>query len=248
MQRDFKINRKQYIRLIAEKTPGNRLAYFSIETANAEAFRRYLALKRIKVPDSISSDSDGSKGFFITDPDGTVCRIVQNPPNDELSSTDIVQAEPKQIAARIGHVGFMVRDLDKSIRFYVGLLGFKETWRGSKNGKNLSWVNLKVPNGPDYVELMLYDKPQSQENMGILNHVSLEVNDIYQTEKKLDGRALPSNCKATSSIKIGINKKRQINSFDIDGTRIEIMEANTINGIPAKSSNAKPLKFHGSRA
>lgn len=245
-QKEFELNRKQSIRLIAEKTPvGNRLAYFSIETVKAEALRQYLASKGIRVPSRISSYGDDGKGFFITDPNGTVCRIIENTLKDELNSRYLGQAEPNKIATKIGHVGFMVSDLNSAIRFYVGLLGFKETWRGSKDGKNLSWVNLQVPNGKEYIELMLYSQPQSRENMGVLNHVSLEVDDISKAAKILTDRQLPLNCKRTSSIKTGINKKRQINTFDIDSTRIEIMETNTTDGIPAKSFNVKPPKFQG---
>jgi hypothetical protein len=33
------------------------------------------------------------------------------------------------------------------MKFYGGILGFQEIWRGSKDGKVLSWVNMKVPEG-----------------------------------------------------------------------------------------------------
>jgi hypothetical protein len=41
-------------------------------------------------------------------------------------------------------------------------------------------------------------------------------------------------------MKAGINGKRQINCFDPDGTRVEIMESNTVDGKPVPSSPAKP--------
>ena len=40
------------------------------------------------------------------------------------------------------------------------------------------------------------------------------------------------------AIQTGVNRKRQINLYDPDGTRIEMMEANTIDGQPAPSSTA----------
>ena len=143
----------------------------------------------------------------------------------------------------MSHVGFMVADVDKAIVFYCGLLGFTETWRGSKDGKHVTWVNLQVPDGRDYIELMLYDKEQSEENMGVLNHICLEVNDVTVTAQTLGNRNLPKCCKQPTAIKTGINKKRQINCYDIDGTRVEIMEAQTIDGLPVPSSTATPLKF-----
>jgi hypothetical protein len=37
-------------------------------------------------------------------------------------------------------------------------------------------------------------------------------------------------------IHIGVNRKRQINVYDPDGTRIELMEPNTVDGKPAPDS------------
>jgi lactoylglutathione lyase len=42
------------------------------------------------------------------------------------------------------------------------------------------------------------------------------------------------------AIQVGVNRKRQVNLFDPDGTRIELMEPNTIDGTPALSSTAPP--------
>ena len=77
-------------------------------------------------------------------------------------------------------------NLDKSLAFYEGVLGFKETWRGSSNGKELSWVNLQVPDGKDYIELMLYDKTPS--DFGTKNHVSLLVPDMLKAIADLESR------------------------------------------------------------
>ena len=54
------------------------------------------------------------------------------------------------------HVGIIVTKLDPEMKFYKEVLGFTETWRGSSNGTQLSWINLKVPDGDDYIESMLY--------------------------------------------------------------------------------------------
>ena len=46
----FKVNERQYIELFPEREPGSdRLNHISIETDNAEAMRRYLASRGIKV-------------------------------------------------------------------------------------------------------------------------------------------------------------------------------------------------------
>ena len=41
-------------------------------------------------------------------------------------------------------------------------------------------------------------------------------------------------------VKVGRNRKRQANLFDPDGTRVELMEPNTIDGKPTPSSSLPP--------
>ena len=107
----------------------------------------------------------------------------------------------------------------------------------------MKWVNLKVPEGNDYIELMLYDKEPSLANMGSMNHICLEVADINPVINTLKQRTLPAGCKIPTELKTGFNKKQQINCFDPDGTRVEIMEANMVDRKPVPSSPLPPLKF-----
>ena len=41
-------------------------------------------------------------------------------------------------------------------------------------------------------------------------------------------------------VQTGVNRKRQLNLFDPDGTRVELMEPRTVDGKPAPSSTAPP--------
>jgi hypothetical protein len=54
---------------------------------------------------------------------------------------------------------------------HAALLGFKETWRGGSNPAELSWINMRVPDGTDYVEFMLYRKVPA--TFGGSNHIPL---------------------------------------------------------------------------
>ena len=240
----IKINDSQYVELFPEKAKGgNRMYHFAIETNDAEAMRKYLASKGLKVPDKTPIGRTGNSNYFVTDPNGTICEIVQYEPNS-MSDKCIGKNMPEtRVASRMSHVGFMVPDLDKAISFYCDILGFQETWRGSRDEKNVTWVNLKVPDGNDYIELMLFDKEPSVNSMGTMNHICLEVSDVTVSESLLNSRKLPEGLKTPTALKTGINKKRQINCYDIDGTRVEIMEANTVDGKPTPSSTAPPLKY-----
>jgi catechol 2,3-dioxygenase-like lactoylglutathione lyase family enzyme len=236
----IKLNERQSVEIFPEKYEGgNRLDYFSIETSDAAAMRVYLASKGVRVPARITEKRNGNLCFMITDFNGTVCEIIQH-----ISKNISQQNLPEtRIASRMSHVGFMVPDLDKAMAFYHDILGFQETWRGSKNGENINWVNLRVPEGVDYIELMLFDQQPSEADMGVLNHICLEVNDVTESSASLAKRELPTGCKIPTAMKTGINRKRQINCYDKDGTRVEIMEAKTVDGKPVPSSTAPPLKF-----
>jgi lactoylglutathione lyase len=240
----IKINDRQFVEIFPErKQGGNRMYHFSVETSDAEAMRKYLASKGIKVPETTPKGRTGNSNYFVTDPNGTICEMVQYEPNS-MSAKSLGKDMPDtRIATRMSHVGFMVPDLEKAIAFYCGILGFKETWRGSRDGKNVTWVNLKVPDGNDYIELMLYDKEPTANSMGTMNHICLEVSDVAVSEATLATRKLPEGLKPTTALKTGINRKRQINCYDMDGTRVEIMEAKTVDGKKVPSSVAPPLKY-----
>jgi lactoylglutathione lyase len=240
----IKINDHQFVEVFPERVKGgNRMYHFAIETNDAEAMRQYLASKGLKVPEKTSKGKTGNSNYFVTDPNGTICEIVQYEPGS-MSDKCIGKDMPEtRISSRMSHVGFMVPDLDKAISFYCGILGFKETWRGSRDGKNVTWVNLQVPDGNDYIELMLFDKEPTENSMGTMNHICLEVDDVSKSESTLATRKLPEGLKTPTVLKTGMNKKRQINCYDTDGTRVEIMEAKTVDGMPVPSSTAPPLKY-----
>jgi lactoylglutathione lyase len=42
------------------------------------------------------------------------------------------------------------------------------------------------------------------------------------------------------TVNTGVNQKRQVNFYDPDGTRIELMEPNTVTGKPTPSSTTPP--------
>jgi lactoylglutathione lyase len=145
-----------------------------------------------------------------------------------------------RISTHMMHLGVLVGDLDKSVKFYNGILGFKEFWRGNPSSKVLSWVDMRVSDGADYLEFMLYDKLPGPGNRGGENHMSLMVPDAQKAVDELHKRAAGGLYDKEIAIKIGVNRKRQVNLFDPDGTRVELMEPKEIDGHPVPSSTAPP--------
>jgi catechol 2,3-dioxygenase-like lactoylglutathione lyase family enzyme len=239
----IKINDRQWIELFADREPEtDRLHQIAFETDDAEALRTYLASRGIKVPDKVSKGRIGNLNFTVKDPDGHIVEFVQCLPGGWTLQDAGKHMPDTRLSTHLKHIGFAVDSLNRSLAFYSGILGFKEIWRGSSTGQQLSWVNLKVPDGDDYVELMLYKDPPSLLRLGSMNHLSLEVPDITKTVAALESRSARTKYGRTLAVRTGINRKRQLNVFDPDSTRTEFMEPKTVDGIPAKSSTARPPK------
>jgi lactoylglutathione lyase len=182
----------------------------------------------------------GNANYFIKDPNGNIVEIVQYLPESWTVRERGKHLPDTRISTRMRHVGVMIGQLDASLAFYGDILGFKETWRGSAGGKMLNWVNLRVPDGDDYIEFMLYDQMPSVDRMRTLHHICLEVADVAKAGEILAARKLPEGSKPPTPMKAGVNGRRQINYFDPDGTRVEIMEPDTFDGKPVPPSNAPP--------
>ena len=237
----IKINDQQYLELFDEAPKNDgRLNHISIYTDDADRMRAYLASRGVKVPDLVGKGQTGNKNFNVKDPDDHTVEIVEYQPDSWTSRESGKHMPDSRIATHIMHVGFLVDDLDKSIEFYGGILGFKETWRGGSSPAVLSWVNLRVPDGDDYVEFMLYSQLPAPDQRGTKNHVSLMVPDAERAVDQLKARAAHGVYDREIKVQVGVNRKRQVNLYDPDGTRVELMEPVTIDGKPAPSSTAPP--------
>jgi lactoylglutathione lyase len=97
---------------------------------------------------------------------------------------------------------------------------------------------MKLPDSDDYVELMLYRDPPSRERLGVMNHLCLEVAEMTPAEAELRARAKGGVYEEPIEHKIGVNRRRLLNIFDPDGTRSELMEPRTVDGVPPKPATA----------
>jgi catechol 2,3-dioxygenase-like lactoylglutathione lyase family enzyme len=240
----IKVNDKQYFEIFNEKDRGEgQLNHISFYVDSADRAYAFFKAHRIEVmgdKGQVGKGQTGNKNFNVKDPDGHIVEIVEYQP-DGWTAREAGKFMPAtRMSDHIMHVGVLVGDLDKSMAFYHGLLGFNEFWRGSSSPKMLSWVNMRVPEGDDYLEFMLYNKIPEPDGRGTKNHASLTIRDADKALEELKRRAAKLGYTREIVIQTGINRKRQINMYDPDGTRIELMEANTVDGKPAPSSTAPP--------
>jgi catechol 2,3-dioxygenase-like lactoylglutathione lyase family enzyme len=240
----IKINDHQHIELFTDKPPAppSMMSHLCFSVSSVDQMRAYLRARGFDVKTGNGGKTrTGDYAFEIRDPDGTLIEFVQSLPTGIEMQDAGKFMPPTRISDAIYHVGFLVGNLDKSLAFYEGVLGFHETWRGSSNGKELSWVNLQAPNGKDYIELMLYDKTPS--DFGTKNHVSLLVPDMQKAIAELESRPAYKSYLTYGKpleMHVGKNGKRQVNLYDPDGTRVELMEAQTADGKPVASATAPP--------
>ncbi len=237
----IKINDSQYIELFPGLDPGaDRLHHLALHTDDAERMRLYLASRGVKVPDHVPKGRIGNLNFNITDPDGHTIEIVEYA-SDGWSLREKGKFMPEErISKHLLHAGILVGNLEAAMRFYGEILGFREIWRGSNNGQTLSWVNLRVPDGGDYIEFMLYRNLPAPEKRGGEHHICLETPDVTSALARLDARPYRNSYARTLEPRTGVNRRRQLNLFDPDGTRAELMEPVTVDGIPPPPSQAPP--------
>lgn len=236
-----KVNDRQYIELFPERAAAtDRLAHISIETTDAGQMRRYLESKGVPVPPSVPKGRIGNSNFNVKDPDGHTVEIVQYEPTG-WSMREKGRCLPGgRVSPRMLHIGILVGSLSRSLDFYHRILGFEETWRGGRDPKVLSWVNLRVPEGSDYIELMLYKELPAATNRGSQHHIALEVPDMDAALRWLTPRAQTTGYTRPLEIRTGVNRRRQLNLFDPDGTRTELMEPRTVDGVAPPVSAAPP--------
>ena len=104
-----------------------------------------------------------------------------------------------------------------------GLLGFRPYWYGGMKDDRTDWVSQQVPDGHDWLEYMLAHGPgnATQRQLGVMDHVSIGVVSVPDTYKVLQAADRLGHQDQTP--KVGRDGKYQLNLYDPDGTRVEVM-------------------------
>ncbi|HEY5055738.1 MAG TPA: VOC family protein [Acidobacteriaceae bacterium] len=216
----YYFNPVQFVEVLPLQGPTSQVSRFdhaAYNVSDADAMRRYLISRGIEIPGTtITAGSDGSKYFEVKDPEGNRIQFVQ-------PSAHAAAIPHNNLSTHIIHVGYVVHDVDKEVAFYRDVLGFRPYWHGGMTEDSNSWTSMQVPDGTDWVELMKVNGEPTQSAAGSLNHFSLGVPNIEQATNLLfNGDRFTG--KNSASPKIGRDAKWQLNMFDPDGTRAEIME------------------------
>jgi catechol 2,3-dioxygenase-like lactoylglutathione lyase family enzyme len=197
----------------------DRMDHVAFTTDDSAALRAYLIAKGIRVRDSANILSNGSRSFRIKDPEGHTIEFIHR-----AGSGSRVRVESSNaVSRRIIHVGFIVHDRKAEDHFYRDILGFHIYWQGGMQPDKTDWVAMQVPDGTDWVEYMLNVKPNADlHTTGVMNHISLGVRDMKQAQAKLESHGWKAH--GEEHAQMGRDGKWQLNLYDPDFTRIELME------------------------
>jgi len=195
-------------------TDGSLLEEVTFETSNIEQLHRYLAANGIAVGE-VQDVPKFNRRFSLTDPEGHHIGFIQYLAGDNHSYART------QISSHIIHAGLVVRDLAAEDHFYKDILGFRAYWHGGMKEGEDRWVSIQVPNGTDWIEYMLnVPRDADKRLLGVMNHIALGVHDIYAAH----GGLIRNGWKPGEQPKIGRDGKWQLNLYDPDDTRVELME------------------------
>lgn len=212
----YPINDSQWIEVapLPSPAPASRLQAVGFTTRDVHALENYLKAHSVQIVDPLHNG-----WFSVRDPEGNLIVFVQ-----QVKGPAIPTPVPSTaVARRIIHAGFVVKDRAKEDTFYRDLLGFRPYWHGGRNDTTTDWVSAQVPEGSDWLEYMLNISPDATlKQLGVSDHMSLGVTHMSDAIAALERNHCEGpNCTAS---KAGRDGKVQLNLYDPDLTRVEMME------------------------
>jgi catechol 2,3-dioxygenase-like lactoylglutathione lyase family enzyme len=181
-----------------------------------DKLRGYLVARGVKSVGVVSNRS-AERGIEVRDPKNH--RILFVSRSGGIAGSLLIS--PARVSDRLIHTGFIVHDPAAEDRFYKDLLGFHVYWHGGMKDTQDDRVGMQVPDGTDWPEYMLNVSPNADHHTrGVMNHIALGVADIRAAEKPL----ITNGWKSVEKPQLGRDGKWQLNLYDPDDTRVEVME------------------------
>jgi len=194
----------------------DRMDHVAFATDNIAALRRYLTEKGIKAT-QIEGRSDHSLAFSVNDPEGHRVEFV------ERGKGEVPAAPASAVSRRMIHTGFLVYHRDAEDHFYRDILGFRPYWHGGMKDGDTDWVSIQVPDGTDWLEYMLNQPAHPGLQLtGVMNHISYGVADMKKTQALMQSHGWKPH--GDEQAEIGRDGKWQLDVFDPDLSRVELME------------------------
>ena len=195
---------------------GDRMDHVAFATDDVKALRGYLLGKGIKAPE-IQERADHTRFLMVEDPEGHRVEFVQR------VSGDTAPAAASAVSRHMIHAGFLVYHREAEDHFYREVLGFRPYWHGGMKDNETDWVSLQVPDGTDWLEYMLNQPEHPDLRLtGVMNHISLGVVNMKKAQAILEAHGWKPH--GDEKAQMGKDGKWQLNLYDPDFTRVELME------------------------
>jgi len=221
----FRVNDRQHV-IVRTPLPADRDDRFvdvAFETSDLGAMKRHLASKAIEARDANDAGEGQGQAIETEDADHHRVRLIQ------LTTGPLQDGgADRRLSRRILHIGLTIRDAVAADRFYKDALGFSEIWRGGRPEGAINWINMRVPEGTDYLEYMLTAAEPNRRQLGTAHHIALLVPDIQAALEAVRARTTDADANHRAVPQIGVNRRWQLNVYDPDGTRVEFMEPWTV--------------------
>jgi catechol 2,3-dioxygenase-like lactoylglutathione lyase family enzyme len=199
--------------------------HVAFTTDNIVGLRHYLTANGVKVS-GVQGWPDRSLSFSIVDPEGHRVEFVEHAAVEHAAVENAkadAAAPATAVSRRMIHAGFLVHNRDVEDHFYRDLLGFRLYWYGGMQPGETHWVAMQVPDGTEWLEYMLNQPEHPDLRLtGVMNHISLGVADMKKAQAILESHGWKPH--DGEKAQMGRDGKWQLNVYDPDLTRIELME------------------------
>ncbi len=219
----IKVNDRQYVELSSDPRAANQLNHFALYTDNAAGMRDYLVRRGIKVLGPVHKGNIGNDFFTVRDPDGHLLEIVQYQRDSWTGQDQGAHMPAGRISDHIAQIGIRVGAEKPMRQFYQEIFGLVELSSGKASGTRNGWVNLRVPDGTDTVNFLLYRDLPPVLQPTVHEYVRFARSDVPKAISELQLRGALHPTWYQGSIPFPTNQT-QLGLFDPDGTLIEITQ------------------------
>lgn len=206
---------------VPKTRPKNFIGAVVFRTNDAAGLRQVLRRNGVKAGRLTKTPAGGT--FSVLDPERHRLIFDQIADGARQPFAPKTDETSPPTAPHVIHVGLVVSNRAAMDHFYRDILGFRLYWQGGMKEGQTNWVDMQVPDGTDWVEYMLnVPGDADRRTLGVMNHVALGVLDMRTADDRLlqSSLHLPIN----EAPKIGRDGKWQLNLYDPDDTRVELME------------------------
>ncbi len=224
----LKVNDQQFIEILPNLKAGEneRMIHVALVTSDVESLHRDLVSRGLS-PDALRpAGGDATRAVELMNPEGNKLEFTQYLPDSYQAKARGKCLNQSKVSDHILRAGIVVprNQLEQALAFYRDQLGFTAVRAKRQRSAEASEIDLDIPGKRgDQIALMLNHQNPSREQLGFMQHITLEVEDLRKIFRRLEAR--------DAAEKQAVKPHRDRNGdwaldlYDPDGSRIELVQA-----------------------